>query len=113
MPLPTGIISIWSGAIVDIPTGWALCDGSGGTPDLRDRFIVGAGSSYSVADTGGAINHTHSFTSDAHNHTFNSGSGLAGGAYLSNTTSNNVASGTTDAEDGRPPYYSLAFIMKT
>jgi microcystin-dependent protein len=52
--LPTGIISMWSGTITTIPSTWALCDGTNGTPDLRDRFIVGAGSSYSVGDTGGA-----------------------------------------------------------
>ena len=38
--VPTGIISMWSGSIAKIPAGWALCDGSNGTPDLRDRFIV-------------------------------------------------------------------------
>lgn len=51
--LPTGVIVMWSGAIGSIPAGWALCNGSNGTPDLRDRFIVGAGSSYSIGDTGG------------------------------------------------------------
>ena len=37
-----GLIVMWSGAIAEIPPGWALCDGTQGTPDLRDRFIVGA-----------------------------------------------------------------------
>lgn len=50
---PTGIISMWSGAINTIPSGWALCDGTSGTPNLVDRFIVGAGSDYNVGDTGG------------------------------------------------------------
>ena len=44
------IIVIWSGAIVDIPTGWALCDGNNETPDLRDRFVIGAGGSYNPGD---------------------------------------------------------------
>lgn len=39
--LPSGVIVMWSGS--SIPSGWALCDGTNGTPDLRDRFIVGAG----------------------------------------------------------------------
>ncbi|HHY72707.1 MAG TPA: hypothetical protein GX497_05695 [Bacillus bacterium] len=52
--IPSGLISMWSGAISSIPTGWALCNGSNGTPDLRDRFIVGAGSTYAVGATGGA-----------------------------------------------------------
>jgi microcystin-dependent protein len=50
----SGIIVMWSGAINKIPTGWLLCDGTNGTPDLRNRFIVGAGTDYSVGNTGGA-----------------------------------------------------------
>lgn len=46
-----GIIVLWGGAIVDIPAGWALCDGYNGRPDLRDRFIIGAGSTYNPDDT--------------------------------------------------------------
>lgn len=46
-----GIIVLWGGAIVDIPAGWALCNGAGGTPDLRDKFIIGAGNTYSPDDT--------------------------------------------------------------
>lgn len=52
--IPSGGIIAWSGAIASIPVGWALCDGTNGTPDLRNRFIIGAGSSYSVGGTGGA-----------------------------------------------------------
>lgn len=51
--VPIGGIIMWSGAIVDIPAGWALCDGSNGTPNLRDRFVVGAGGAYAVGNTGG------------------------------------------------------------
>lgn len=50
--VPVGGIIMWSGSTA--PTGWALCDGQNGTPDLRDRFIVGAGSGYIPGDTGGA-----------------------------------------------------------
>ena len=50
----TGMIVLWSGSSASIPSGWALCDGTNGTPDLRNRFIVGAGSSYAVGATGGA-----------------------------------------------------------
>lgn len=57
--LPVGIISLWSGAIVSIPAGWALCTGANGTPDLRDRFIVGAGTDFDVGDTGGSNTHDH------------------------------------------------------
>ena len=65
--IPSGLIALWSGSIASVPTGWFLCNGSNGTPDLRDRFIVGAGTCYSVAATGGSANavvvsHTHSFS---------------------------------------------------
>jgi len=107
--IPTGVISLWYGSIGSVPTGWYLCDGTNGTPDLRDRFIVGAGSTYAVAATGGAttatlvINnlpaHTHTATSvvtDAgHFHAVGidagqaqSGSGRNGAN--SNPTGNNV-----------------------
>ena len=51
--IPTGLISIWYGAVDSIPDGWALCDGTNGTPDLRDRFVLGAGSKYGVGAKGG------------------------------------------------------------
>jgi hypothetical protein len=51
--IPTGGIIIWSGAANAIPSGWLLCNGSSGTPDLRNRFVVGAGSTYAVGATGG------------------------------------------------------------
>jgi len=51
--VPTGGIIMWSGAIANIPSGFALCDGNNGTPDLTDRFVVGAGGSEAVGDTGG------------------------------------------------------------
>ena len=49
--IPVGGIIMWSGAT--IPTGWQLCDGTNNAPDLRDRFVVGSGSAYSINDTGG------------------------------------------------------------
>ncbi len=74
--LPTGVIVMWSGSIASIPTGWVLCDGANGTPNLRDRFIVGAGNTYSVAATGGSANATlvshyhtgNTSTNGNHNH---------------------------------------------
>jgi hypothetical protein len=64
---PAGGIIMWSGAISAIPSGWNICDGTNGTPNLRDRFIVGAGSTYAVGATGGSANatlvsHTHTAT---------------------------------------------------
>jgi hypothetical protein len=61
--LPAGAIVMWSGTVATIPQGWALCDGTQGTPNLRDRFVVGAGTTYLPGDTGGSatanLAHTH------------------------------------------------------
>jgi len=69
--IPTGLVIMWYGAIVDIPSGWALCDGTGGTIDLTDRFTVGAGtgSAYSPGDTGGSATFTAGGTISVANHT--------------------------------------------
>lgn len=70
--VPTGGIIMWSGSISAIPTGWGLCngwtyalsDGSGTlvSPNLQDKFIVGAGNSYTIGSTGGASSHNHTVT---------------------------------------------------
>lgn len=58
-PVPKGGIIMWSGAVDNVPKGWRLCEDGVGTvngvtvPDLTDRFIVGAGDTYSVNSTGG------------------------------------------------------------
>ena len=49
----SGMILLWSGSTGSIPSGFVLCNGSNSTPDLRDRFVVGAGNSYAVGNTGG------------------------------------------------------------
>lgn len=57
--VPKGAIIIWSGSVKDIPSGWVLCDGSEeGIPDLRDRFVLGAGNNYAVGAKGGESEHT-------------------------------------------------------
>jgi hypothetical protein len=63
-----GMIMLWSGSSGTIPSGWLLCDGSNSTPDLRNRFVVGATSTYAVGATGGSadavvVSHTHTATS--------------------------------------------------
>lgn len=76
--IPSGVITMWSGSIASIPSGWFLCNGSNGTPDLRDRFLVGAGSTYAVAATGGSAN----ATLVSHSHTVSaSGTTAGGGAH--------------------------------
>lgn len=76
--IPAGVILMWSGAVGAIPAGWRLCDGGGGTPDLRNRFVVGAGSSYAVGASGGLDTvtlswnempvHTHGVNDPTHAH---------------------------------------------
>jgi microcystin-dependent protein len=76
--LPQGCIVLWSGILGDIPGGWALCDGQNGTPDLRDRFVMGAGGSTGNAlATGGSKNRNVSTA--------------AGGAYTPTGTASAVA----------------------
>lgn len=108
-PIPTGAILLWSGSIGSIPAGWYLCNGSNGTPDLRDKFIVGAGSAYAVDATGGSANatlvaHTHTYSSSAttssngsHNHDFYWSGGQGGGNYpdVDNVSGSSVSSGPT------------------
>ena len=109
----TGIIALWSGSIVAIPTGWVICDGNNGTPDLRNRFVVGAGDTYAVDANGGAINHTHTYVGDGHTHVLAAGADLQAGTDIGNTTDVESALGITFAGSSLPPYYALAYIMKT
>jgi microcystin-dependent protein len=89
-PVPKGGIIMWSGSIGTIPTGWALCDGANGTPDLRERFIVGSGGNnasvpgtgYAVGNTGGEVTHTLTISEiPSHNH---GGSTSIDGAHTHN-----------------------------
>ena len=77
--IPVGGIIMWSGSTASIPTGWSLCDGANGTPNLQDRFIVGAGSAYGVGATGGenSVTLTTSQTPN-HRHFLASTSGYQG-----------------------------------
>ena len=67
----SGMIILWSGSTGNIPTGFVLCNGSNGTPNLTDRFVVGAGSAYGVGATGGTSSVTLSTSNlPSHNHSF-------------------------------------------
>jgi len=115
--VPIGGILIWSGATGAIPTGWQICDGTNGTPDLRDRFLVGAGDTYAVTDTGGAtsidIEHSHTLTSPtasggAHTHTqANTSTDGAHAHTLSGTTSHEYQSGTVTHNAGDEVSFAL------
>jgi hypothetical protein len=141
----SGMIMMWSGTIATIPTGWVLCNGSNSTPDLRNRFIIGAhsdtaGVAYTTitgsnTQTGGTkdaivVSHTHTATStdSGHTHTQNGFGGSAPGATTSatpifgssttgtgtaNITTTIASTGSSGTDQNLPPYYALAFIMKT
>jgi hypothetical protein len=138
--LPTGVILIWSGSTGSIPSGYVICDGTNGTPDLRNSFVVGAGSTYAVAATGGTadavvVTHTHTatVTDPGHTHTgsYLSGTPASSGfgptttapAQFSNPISiptattgitvANTSTGVSGTNANLPPYYALAYIMKT
>ena len=125
--IPSGAIIMWSGAISAIPTGWHICDGSAGTPNLLDRFIVGAGSSYGVGETGGTAQvtltldqipaHTHSYSDkytdgnrDNGTHAWNATTDKDPRYVTENKITG--ATGGNQPHENRPPYYALAFICK-
>ena len=134
---PVGSIIMWSGATDSIPEGWTLCDGTSKngytTPDLRNRFIVGAGGSYAVGDTGG-VNQValtlNQIPSHTHKYVF-TGADVEGSYKKSNffynqdnhystlVNTNQTLSAGGDANgnavphENRPPYYALCFIMRT
>ncbi len=108
-----GMILLWSGSIAAIPKGWALCNGSNGTPDLRNRFIVGAGSTYAVDETGGTTSHGHGMENLDHSHLLNSGDNVAAGSGWSIQTTEDSGDAAATSEITLPPYYALAYIMKT
>jgi hypothetical protein len=136
-----GMIMLWSGSSASIPSGWLLCDGSNSTPDLRNRFVVGATSTYAVNATGGSadaivVSHTHTATSTVtdpgHFHSYGEGQRTQVGedngeaydaqssaAFNTNTKTTGITVATTNATAGSsgtnanlPPYYALCYIMK-
>jgi len=137
--IPVGGIIMWSGSIeaAEALTGWKLCNGANGTPNLQDRFVVAAGSGYAVGATGGAASvslteeqmpsHKHGYvyatgayidgngTSDI---AYQSGineleqSGRPDGQGLDKYFASTSPKGSGTAHENRPPYYALAFIMR-
>jgi microcystin-dependent protein len=139
----TGVVSMWSGSPATLPSGVQLCDGTNGTPDLRGRFVAGlhpADADYdAIGKTGGAKavtltanqmpSHTHTVNDPTHSHTivgnarFTGNGGVGGGGFLEyfdGTTTSSQATGITlqnagggEAHENRPPFYALAFVMRT
>lgn len=75
--VPVGGIIMWSGLLASLPSNWQLCDGTNGTPNLRNKFVIGAGGSFAVGANGGSatvnLQHDHnditSGVNGAHQHT--------------------------------------------
>jgi len=121
----TGMIIMWNSTVASIPSGWVLCDGNNSTPDLRNRFIVGAGTggNYSPGDTGGANSVTLTVAQiPAHTHTYertdvginvNDRPWPASNNDCDMTTQNTSSTGGGQSHENRPPYYALCYIMKT
>ena len=135
--IPAGVICMWSGTIATVPSGWLFCNGSNGTPDLRDRMIMGAnldavGVAYtrvtgSNTKTGGEATHTlttaeipaHAHTatvygtgySNSHSRPYFCEAGRIDEGSLTATTNSDGGSG--GAHNVLNPYYALAFIMKS
>lgn len=133
--IPIGGIVMWSGSASNIPDGWKLCNGSNNTPDLRNRFIVGAGDEYGVGHTGGQKQvtlttnemprHYHEYVGDDQLRNIESGCSTlmrytstrydadsrTGGNYYSGVFGTSYA-GSGQAHENRPPYYALCFIMR-
>jgi len=113
-----GMIMLWYGSVETIPSGWHLCDGSMGTPDLRTRFVRSVYSdteSPKPGETGGSNWHQHTFTGDGHKHDLTSGYDLINSSptgNFSHGTSVSAASGTVDEASNIPYYYALCYIMK-
>jgi microcystin-dependent protein len=125
--MPVGGIIMWSGSASSIPTNWALCNGSNGTPNLFDRMVVCAGNSYAVGAIGGEATHLLTISEmPSHNHTvgwWQSGANTVGGAggvvtdppNEGYTTGSDIQIGYTggsQAHNNMPPYYALAYIMR-
>ena len=139
--VPLGTILLWSGATNDIPQGWHLCDGQDNTPDLRGRFVVGAGGNggYNVGDRGGASSITLSTNQlPAHSHMYagddqlddckpgNTGYSATGdnivetpGGYDAKSSGSGNSRiyrtssvGGGQSIDNRPPYYALCYIIR-
>jgi microcystin-dependent protein len=100
--IPPGLIAIWNGEVGTVPAGWVVCNGSNGTPDLRDRFVIGAGGSYPRGTTGGSKNVTPTCTFTSAGHT------LTDAELPAHTHSYTDRKNNTGSVYG--PYYSLTTV---
>lgn len=133
--MPVGGIIMWSGSVASIPEKWHLCDGTIGTPDLRNRFVVGAGNDtgdhtpngvggigsgyYKPGNMGGEEMHQLTISEmPKHKHEgasvdlYHTAPDLGGPVLGANAASSADYAGGDQAHNNLPPYYALAYIMK-
>jgi len=127
---PNENIIMWDSTVASIPTGWLLCDGTLGTPDLRSRFTLGVptagtnpgttgGSDTHVLLTAELAQHDHVITDPAHVHKYGTNNFMSQGTR-SGTDYSSVAiasptignSGSDTAHENRPAFYALVFIQR-
>jgi len=109
--LVAGVITQWYSSVGSIPPGWALCDGTNGTPDLRDKFIVGAGVGFAVGNEGGSETHTHTGTTDGHDHNFEGLGPMAASMLARGNPASAVDTFTTGDGNVIPLYKAIVYIM--
>lgn len=122
--LPIGSIIMYSGNVFSIPDGWRLCDGTNETPDLRDRFIIGAGNHYPLNNTGGAEKvvltvdqlppHNHGYLSfnQVEDNWKSGGDPSPGNGTGGNIQNRTDLTGSGEPVSILPPYFALYFIIK-
>lgn len=97
--IPSGLIAMWSGLLSAIPAGWTLCDGTAGTPNMRDRIVHGWSTGVNPGGTGGADSHTHD-SGGLHQHNFEGPTTHTGSFTHSNAGSHQHAAYTGNSGSG-------------
>ncbi len=108
-----GTITLWAGSLAGIPSGWSLCDGTNGTPDMRDRIPVCSGPQFAVGNEGGNISHSHDIDDTGHEHVIGAGVGLTAGIDRAAVTTEDTLQSETTFDRVDPPTYLVAYIMRT
>jgi len=137
--MPRGVIEIFAGTLASIPSGWRLCDGTEGTPDLRSKFVRGVASAVTEPGATGGLDsvtlvsaeigsHNHTITAYSHSHEFTGATGAGTGGirrtasgtetdtkdttFNSPPNQNLINTGGGGSHENKPPFFEIAYIMK-